>query len=77
MEKKNIFNIFAQSIQCGYTLKPIAEAVLTSTHYVCCGSKIRKLGTPLQTEVFLYKNGVKGGIHFTDMFYCQMSSLDL
>ena len=48
--KKNdtcIFNIFAQYIHCRYTL----EAVLTSTHNVCFGSKIRKLGIPLQTPL--------------------------
>ena len=39
-----------------------------NTHSVCFGSNIRKLGTPLQTLVFLYKGGVKGGIHFTDIF---------
>ena len=61
------FYIFAQNILCGYTT---AEAVLTSTHSVCFGSKIRESGIPLQTPVFLYiyNSGVQGGIHFTDMF---------
>ena len=36
------------------------EAVLMSTNNVCFGSKIRKLGKPLQTRVLLYKSGVKG-----------------
>ena len=31
----------------------LAEAVLTSTHNLCFGSKIRKIGIPLQTHVFL------------------------
>ena len=31
-----------------------------STHNVCFGLKIRKLGIPLQTPVFLYKSGVCG-----------------
>ena len=35
-----------------------AVAVITSTHNVCFGSIIRKLGIPLQTPVFLYKSGV-------------------
>ena len=47
--KKNyIFLIFAQNI----------EAVLTSIHNVCFGSKMRKKGLPLQTPVFLYKIGI-------------------
>ena len=36
----NIFLIFAQNIDCGYTLE--REAVLTSTHNLCFGAKIRK-----------------------------------
>ena len=35
-----------------------------STHKVCFGSKIRKLGIPLQTPVFLYKSEVEGGYTF-------------
>ena len=31
-----------------------AEAVLSSTHNACFGSKIRRLGIPLQTLVFFY-----------------------
>ena len=50
----DIFLIFAQNIDCGYTL----EAVLTSTHNLCFGAKIRKIGIPLQTPVLLYKSGV-------------------
>ena len=57
------FLIFAQNIDCGY------KAILTSTHNLCFRAKIRKLGIPLQTPVFLYKSGVQGGIHFTDMFF--------
>ena len=44
------------------------EAVLTSTHNLCFGAKIRKIGIPPHTPVFLYISGVEGGIHFTDMF---------
>ena len=36
-------------------------SVLTCTHSLCFGSKIRKLGIPLQTPVvLLYKSGCKG-----------------
>ena len=60
-ENFDIFLIFAQNIDCGYTFE---EAVLTSTHNLCFGAKMRKIGIPLQTPVFLYKSGVQGG----DMF---------
>ena len=39
-----------------------------STHNLCFGAKIRKIGIPLQTPVLLYKSEVQGGIHCTDMF---------
>ena len=35
-----------------------AQAVLTSTHNLCFGAKIRKIGMPLHTPVLLYKSGV-------------------
>ena len=38
----------------------IAEAVLTSTHNLCFGAKIRKIGIPLHTPVMLNKSGVLG-----------------
>ena len=42
-KKYNILNIFAQSIDCGYSLEPhLTEAVLTSTHIICFGSKNEK-----------------------------------
>ena len=34
------------------------EAVLTSTHNLCFGAKIRKIGIPPHTPVLLYKSGV-------------------
>ena len=41
----------------------LAEAVLTSTHNLCFGSKIRKIVIPLQSPVFLFKDGgLKGYI---------------
>ena len=64
---KILLNILAQNIHCGSALGPPRLAVLTSIHNVCFGSKIRKLGIPLQTPSFLCKSGVKGGIHFMDM----------
>ena len=53
----DIFNIFAQNIDCGYTLEPpqqggsnenrLSKAVLTSTYNLCFGTKIRKIYIPL------------------------------
>ena len=31
----DIFHISAQNIDCGYSLEPLCEAVLTSTHNLC------------------------------------------
>ena len=61
-QKKNldIFHIFAQNIDCGYTL--------TCTHNLCFEGKIREIGIPLYTLVLLYISGVQGGILFMDMF---------
>ena len=44
----------------GTYLNRRGEAVLTRTYNQCFGSKIRKLGIPLQTSVVPYKRGVKG-----------------
>ena len=56
----DIFLIFAQIIDCGYTLEPPRrggsnEYPLTSTHNLYFGAKI---GIPLHTPVLLYKSGV-------------------
>ena len=40
------------------------EAVLTSTHNLCFGAKIRKIGIPLHTSVLVSKSGVQG-VYFT------------
>ena len=52
----DIFLIFAQNIDYGYTV--YAEAVLTSTHTLCFAAKIRKIDIPLHTPVLLYESGV-------------------
>ena len=51
-------------------LVPFFETILACTHNVCFGSKIRKLGTPLQTPILLYRCVIEGepGYNFTDMF---------
>ena len=48
----------------GWTDPDFAEAVLTSTHNLCFGAKIRKIGIPLHTPVLLYKSGIQG-VHIT------------
>ena len=64
----DIFLIFAQNIDFGTRQNRLAEAVLTSTHNLCFGANIRKIGIPLHTPVLLYNSGVQGGIYYTDMF---------
>ena len=55
-QKKNFDNF---SYFCSkHRLWVHGEAVLTSTHNLCFEAKIRKIGIPLQTPVFLYKSGV-------------------
>ena len=57
-----IFFLFLlQNIDCGYSLEP-------PRRNLCFEAKIRKIVIPLQTPVLLYKSGVQGGKHYTDMF---------
>ena len=42
LKNYDIFLIFAQNIDCGYTVGQGSEAVLTSTHNLCYRAKIRK-----------------------------------
>ena len=59
----DIFLVFAQNIDCGYTNR-FAEAVLTSTHNLCFGAKIRKIGIPLHTQFYYIKVRFEG-VYFT------------
>ena len=65
---RNILIFLLKTQIVGTRWNRLGEAVLTITHNLCFGAKIRKTGISLQTPVFLYKSGVQGGIHFTDMF---------
>ena len=56
-KENDIFTIFAQNIDCGYILEPPLQAVLTSNHNLCFGSKITKIDKPLYTPDVLYKSG--------------------
>ena len=53
----DIFLIFAQNIDFGYTLN---EAVLTSIHNLCFGAKIRKYVYPCKPHFFYIKVGFSG-----------------
>ena len=55
------FHIFAQNIDSGYTLEPPHnEAVLTSTHNLCFGAKIKKKAIPCKPQFCYIKVGCKG-----------------
>ena len=58
--KVMIFSLFCS--------KHRTEAVLTSTHNLCFGPKIRKKSDTPAYPVLPYKRRVEGGIHCTDMF---------
>ena len=53
-----IFLIFAQNIDCGYTLEPPRRGGSNEYPQSMFGAKIRKIGIPLYTPVLLYKSGV-------------------
>ena len=65
IEEKDIFSIFAQILDCGYTLEP---PLMTSAHNLCFGTTIRKIGLPIKNPDLLYKSSVYGDTHCTDMF---------
>ena len=46
----------------------LLKTEIVGTHNLCFGAKIRRIGKPMHTPVLLYKSGVQGGIHNTDMF---------
>ena len=54
MKNYDIFLIFAQNIDCGYSLEPprVIEAVLTSTHNLCFRAKIRKNEYPCKPQFY-------------------------
>ena len=65
----DFFLIFAQNIDCRYTLEPPCRG--GSNEYpqsMFWSKKIRKIGIPLHTPLLLYKCGIQRGIHYTDMF---------
>ena len=55
----NIFLFFVQNI-VGTCKNRLSEAVLTSTHNLCFGAKIRKIYTPVNPSFTIQKWGVRG-----------------
>ena len=54
----DIFLIFAQNRDCGYTLEPPHRGGSNEYPQSMFEAKIRKIGIPLNTPVLLYKSGV-------------------
>ena len=67
--KNDIFLIFAQNIDCGYTLEPPRRGGSNEYPQSMFWSKNKKNRyTPAYPNFFLYKSGVQGCILFMDMF---------
>ena len=56
--KFDIFLVFAQNIDCGYTLEPPRQSGSNKYPQSMFWRKIRKICIPLHTPVLLYKSGV-------------------
>ena len=67
-EKKDLFSIFAQNIDCGYTLEPACRGSYDEYPQSMFWNKNKKTSIPLYTPVLLYKSGIEVGIYFIDMF---------
>ena len=60
-KKSDIFHISAQNIDCGYSLEPPWEAVLTSTHNLCFLSRNKKNNVyPCKPQLYYIKVGFRG-----------------
>ena len=57
-KKFDIFLIFAQNIDCGYTLEPPCRGGSNEYPQSMFWSKSKKIGIPLQIPGLLYKSGV-------------------
>ena len=67
-KKIDIFLIFAQNIDCGHTLEPSHRGGSNEYPQSMFWGKNKKNRYSWHTPVLLYKSGVQGGIHYTDMF---------
>ena len=68
-QQKNvgIFLIFAQNIDCGYSLEPHRGGSNEYPQSMFWSKNKKNRYTPANA-VLLYRSGVMGGIHCTDMF---------
>ena len=64
----DIFLIFAQNIDCWYTLEPPRRGGSNEYPQSMFWSKNKKNRYTPAYPILLYKSGVQGGIHCTDMF---------
>ena len=64
----DIFLIFAQNIDCGYTLEPPRQGSSNEYPQSMFWSKNKKIDIPLQTPDFLYKGGVQGNTFHGHVF---------
>ena len=64
----DIFLVFAQNIDCEYTLEPPCQGSSNEYLQSMFWSKNKKNSYTPANPCFLYKSGVGGGILFMDMF---------
>ena len=69
--KKFVINIFAQNIDCGYTLEPSSLGSSNEYPQSMFRIKMRKIGIPWQTpfSLYMYISGVSGVIFIARTFY--------
>ena len=64
----DVFIVFAQNIDCGYTIEPPRRGGSNKYQQSMFWIENKKSRYTLATPAFLYKSGVKGVTHFTEMF---------
>ena len=62
----DIFLMFAQNIDCGYTLEPPRRGGSEYPQSMFWSKNKKNMYTPAYPS--FAKSGIQGGIHFTDMF---------
>ena len=67
-KKFDFFLIFAQNIDCGYSLEPPRQGCSKEYPQSMFWNKNKKNRYTPAYPSLLYKSGVQGGINYTDMF---------
>ena len=67
-KKFDFFLIFAQNVDCGYTLEPPRRGGSNEYPQSMFWSKNKKNRYTPETPFFYINVGYEGGIHFTDRF---------